>query len=181
MSGCEEKNENKSEKPSSEGTSNSCGTFAPYPTGEEYHLKVSAVAGHCKAGEEWSCSALQKGQLPVISCEGPCVKGEIARRAASILPAIDSRWKRACHGEAFFVAHSSMARWVKESPRVLSIDGCFLACHRRVLEHIIPPHRVLHINAHAIHKSYTDTFSYEEIPDSDLHRLAVQVARSVRL
>jgi uncharacterized metal-binding protein len=135
--------------------------------------------GHCKAGEDWSSAAIENQQIPVLSCEGPCVKGEIARRTAGLLPDIDSRFKRACHGESFYVPHSAMAKWVKESPAIVMIDGCFLACHGRILENIVDPQKIVHINAHGIHRKYGDDFSMDNIPEYEFTKLTSQVAKTI--
>ena len=151
----------------------------PQGTGD-FTLRISKISGHCKAGEDWSSAGIQEKRIPVLSCEGPCVKGEIARRAAGLLPRLDSRFKRACHGETFFVPHSSMADWIKQARTVLMIDGCFLSCHGRLLENLIPVERIIQVNAHAIHKKHGDVFSYDDVPDQEIADLADQVARKAR-
>ncbi len=142
----------------------------------DFSLDVSKVAGNCKVGEEWAKTASREGKIPVLSCEGPCAKGEIARRAATLIPKLDGRFERACHGEAFYVPHSSMAKWVTGADRVVMIDGCFLNCHGRVLENLVGDDRIVHINAHVVHKKYGDTFSRDDAPDEELSDLAKQVA-----
>lgn len=143
----------------------------------DFTLRVSEVSGHCKAGEDWSIGGMRDKRIPVLSCEGPCVKGEIARRAAGLLPRLDPRFKRACHGEAFFVPHSSMANWIQQARTVMMIDGCFLSCHGRLLEHLIPGERIIRVNAHAIHKKHGDDFSYDDVPEQEIADLADRVAR----
>ncbi len=145
-----------------------------------FNVVVEKVSGNCKAGEDWSADAIEKSKIPVLSCEGPCVKGEIARRAAGLLSGRDDRFKRACHGETFYVPHSSMAKWVKESSAAVMIDGCFLACHGRILENMLEPSRILHINAHSIHKKHGDDFAIEEVSDTELNQLAMQVVENIR-
>ncbi len=137
---------------------------------------VSKVSGHCKVGEDWSKAAINSRLIPVLSCEGPCAKGEIARRAAMLIPKIDERFERACHGEAFYVPHSTMAKWVKSADQVVMIDGCFLNCHGRVLENIIAKDQIVHINAHSIHKAFGDRFSCDDISEEEFSKLANQVA-----
>lgn len=70
--------------------------------------------------------------LPVLSCEGPCIRGEIARLASSLVAEEVPGLARACPPEAFFVPHSSMAAWIKTADKIVMIDGCFLKCHGRV-------------------------------------------------
>lgn len=156
-----------------------CGAESDSGT-QNFHISVGKVSGNCKAGEDWSVDAIKKNKIPVLSCEGPCIKGEIARRAAGILPGQDSRFKRACHGETFYVPYSSMAKWVKSSSTVIMIDGCFLSCHGRVLKNIVKSKKILHINAHSIHKKHGNDFAIGEILDTDLNELASQVVETIR-
>lgn len=165
---------------STKESSDCCGGRKDSASTGEFILRVSKVSGHCKAGEDWSIAGMQQNRIPVLSCEGPCAKGEIARRAANLLPAMDLRFKRACHGEAFYVPHSSMASWIRQASTVLMIDGCFLSCHGRVLENLVPGGRLIQINAHAIHKMHADSFSSEGIPDEEMAQLAEEVARQAK-
>ena len=80
---------------------------------------------------------IEKHTIPVLSCEGPCIRGDIARLAANYLAHDMPSFARACHAETFFVPHSSMARWVKQAPKSAWIDGCFLKCHGRALKGLI--------------------------------------------
>ncbi len=142
---------------------------------EDFSLPVDKIAGDCKIGEEWSLNALSEGKYPVLSCEGACVKGEIARRAANIV-AKEPSCERLCHGETFFVPYSTMTSWTKEADKFIMIDGCFLKCHGRVIANLIDPDKMIHINAHSIHQQYGEVFSYDDIPDSEMNRLAKLVA-----
>lgn len=153
-----------------------CETHAEGASTGDFNRAVSKISGNCKVGEEWSTSASNSGKIPVLSCEGPCAKGEIARRAAMLIPKLDGRFERACHGESFYVPHSTMAKWVTNADKVVMIDGCFLNCHGRVLENIVPMERIVHINAHAIHKEYGDTFSCDDVPEEEFNSLAALVA-----
>lgn len=50
----------------------------------EFSLKVDGVKGLCPPGEAWAKQHMKDGKIPVMSCEGPCVRGDIARRVANI-------------------------------------------------------------------------------------------------
>ncbi len=144
-----------------------------------FTIAVEKISGRCQIGEDWASEAVNAGKIPVLSCEGPCIKGEIARRAATLLPRVDQRFERACHGEGFYVPYSSMAKWIAKAGKVVMIDGCFLHCHGRVLSNLVDPAKICHINAHAIHKEYGDAFSWDDIPDSKISELARKVAGEV--
>jgi uncharacterized metal-binding protein len=86
---------------------------------------------------------------------------------------------RACHAEAFFVPHSTMARWVRDAARVVMIDGCFLKCHGRVLNRLVDGHEVIHIDALPLYKKYTDIFLIEDVPEEERKAVARDVADQI--
>lgn len=51
----------------------------------DFSIKVSEVTGFCPAGEIYAKQNIAERKIPVLSCEGPCIRGEIARIAANIV------------------------------------------------------------------------------------------------
>lgn len=146
----------------------------------DFSLSVDGVTGTCPVGERYATMQAAQRRIPVLSCEGPCIRGDIARLAANMVAAEGDRCARACHAEAFFVPHSAMSKWVREADRVLMIDGCFLQCHGRVLRNLIPAERVIHIDAHRIHRSFADAFSPDDAPEAERIAAARRVAEAAR-
>ncbi len=144
----------------------------------DFELEVSGVRGLCPAGEAYAEKKMSEGKIPVISCEAPCIRGDIARLAANMVAA-EEPFARCCHAETFTVPNSSMARWVKESDKVVMIDGCFLKCHGRILENLVDEEKIFHIDALAIHKKYSDIFEAELVPESEREEVARQVADTI--
>ena len=142
----------------------------------DFSVAVQGVKGFCPAGEAYARRNIVDGKIPVLSCEGPCIRGEIARLAANIVAREVPSFARACHAETFFVPHSAMARWVKDAEQAIMIDGCFLKCHGRVLKALIPEDRVVHIDALPLYKKYTEVFSMEDVPEEERKAVARQVA-----
>src|SRR5512138_1071013 len=99
----------------------------------DFALAVQGVSGSCPAGEAYARRQLAAKTTPVLSCEGPCIRGEIARLAANLVAQEVPTLARACHAETFFVPHSTMAEWVRGAKKSVVIDGCFLKCHGRAL------------------------------------------------
>lgn len=116
---------------------------------------------------------------PVFSCEGPCIRGEIARLAANLVAQEMPSYARACHAETFLVPHSSFARWVKEADMSVMIDGCFLKCHGRVLKKLVGEEKVFHIDALPLHEKYSDFFLMDAVPVEERKKVARQVADKV--
>ncbi len=145
----------------------------------DFSLDVQAVKGFCPAGEVYAKQQIAKKTVPVLSCEGPCIRGEIARLAANYVTQEVPSLARACHAETFFVPHSSMAQWIKGAEKSLMIDGCFLKCHGRVLKKLIGEDKVVHIDALPLYKKYTDVFLMDDVPEDERKAVARQVADKI--
>ena len=101
-----------------------------------FSLDVNGTTQLCPKGQEVGKRYMAAGKIPVISCEGGCIRGEIARLAANIV-AKDEPFRRSCHGELLTVPDSAIAQWTMNANKVVVIDGCFLHCHGRILRNII--------------------------------------------
>ena len=145
----------------------------------DFSLSVQGVTGSCPAGETYAKQQIAAKRIPVLSCEGPCIRGEIARLAANLMAQEVPSLARACHAEAFLVPHSSMASWVKGADKSIMIDGCFLECHGRVLKKLVDEVRVIHVDALPLYKKYTDIFLMDDVPEEERKAVARQVADKV--
>ncbi len=146
---------------------------------QDFSLNVQGVTGLCPAGEAYARRQIAARKIPVLSCEGPCVRGEIARRAADLVAKEVPNLARACHGETFFVPHSAMASWVKGADKAIMIDGCFLECHGRALKGLVGEEKLVQIDALPLHKKYGDLFSMDDVPEEELGAVARQVADKI--
>lgn len=144
-----------------------------------FSVDVQEVKGFCPAGEAYAKEQIAAQRIPVLSCEGPCIRGEIARLAANLITQDVPSLARACHAETFFVPHSTMATWVKGSDTAIMIDGCFLKCHGRVLKNLMEEEKVVHIDALLLYKKYNDIFSMDDVPEEERKAVARQVADKV--
>ena len=145
----------------------------------DFSVAVQGVKGFCPAGEVYAKRNISEKKIPVLSCEGPCIRGEIARLAANLVAADVPSFARACHAEAFFVPHSSMARWIKDAEQIVMIDGCFLMCHGRVLKKLVEEDKVIHIDALPLYQKYTEIFSMDDVPEEERKAVARQVANQI--
>lgn len=145
----------------------------------DFSLNVEGVKGFCPAGEVYAKEQIERKTIPVLSCEGPCIRGEVARLAANFVTQDIASLARACHAETFFVPHSSMAQWVKQAERSIVIDGCFLKCHGRVLKELVAEEKVKHIDALPFYRKYTDIFLMDAVPEDERKAVARQVADGI--
>jgi uncharacterized metal-binding protein len=145
----------------------------------DFTLEVEGARGVCPAGEVYAKQTIAEKKIPIFSCEGPCIRGEIARLAANLLAHEVPSFARACHAETFLVPHSSMARWVKGAEKTVMIDGCFLTCHGRVLKKLIGEDKVVQIDALPLYKKYADIFLTDDVPEEERKAVARQVADKI--
>ena len=142
----------------------------------DFTVDVQGVKGFCPAGEAYAKRQIEAKTTPVLSCEGPCIRGEIARLVGNLITQDVPSLARACHAETFFVPHSGMAAWVRGAEQVIMIDGCFLKCHGRVLKRLVDEARVVHIDALPLYRKYTDVFLMDDVPEPERRAVAREVA-----
>lgn len=145
---------------------------------QSFSIEVEGTEGRCPIGEATGNTNMSEGRIPVLSCEGGCIRGEIARLAASMV-AREEPYARACHGELLSVPDSAMAQWVKQADKVVLIDGCFLRCHGRILEGLLGKDRLVQFDALQVYKKYTDVFDIDDVPEEERKEAARQVADAV--
>ena len=138
-------------------------------------IQFNTTNANCPIGEITGKKNVHESKLPVLSCEGACIRGEIARLAANIVSKKES-YGRGCHGELITVPESSIARWIKAADKVVLIDGCFLRCHGRILENLIDKEKLIQFDALSHYNRYTDIFDYEDVPEHERKEVAQSVA-----
>ncbi len=145
---------------------------------EDFTVQVDGISGTCPAGEAWAKQQILEKKIPVLACEGPCVRGDIARRVADSVANVEP-FARACFPETFFVPYSGMARWVKDADQVVMIDGCFLKCIGRMLNNLVDEEKIIHFDAHSIYHKYSDLFATEDVPEAERIETAEQVVDKI--
>jgi uncharacterized metal-binding protein len=141
-------------------------------------LVVSRTKGRCAIGEEAGDRRMRDGAIPVLSCEGACIRGEIARLAANYLSK-ERGFARGCHGKLLTVPDSKIAKWIGSAPKVICIEGCFLKCQSRILENILEPSRLLIFDAQSHHKRYDEVFDIEDVPEAERKEVGQTIAQWV--
>ena len=134
-------------------------------------VNVDATNSICPIGEITGKKNISESKIPVISCEGACIRGEIARLAANNVSK-EPDYGRGCHGELITVPESAIAQWMQSAEKVVLIDGCFLRCHGRIIENIIDKEKLIQFDALSHYKRYTDIFDYEDVPEEERKEVA---------
>ncbi len=145
---------------------------------QHFTISVRGTTNRCPIGETIGNRNAADGKIPVFSCEGACIRGEIARLAANMVSK-ETPYARGCHGELLTVPDSAIARWIKTSEKVVLIDGCFLRCHGRIIEDLIGKEKLAQFDALSVYKKYTDVFDVDDVPEEERKQAARLVADSV--
>lgn len=138
-------------------------------------VAVNMTKAVCPIGEITGKKNMSESKIPVLSCEGGCIRGEIARLAAGIVSRKEP-YGRGCHGELITVPDSAISRWIRTAEKVVLIDGCFLRCHGRIIENIIDKEKLIQFDALSHYNRYTDIFDYEDVPEKERKEVAQSVA-----
>jgi uncharacterized metal-binding protein len=148
---------------------------------QKFSINIEGIKAVCPLGEVVGNKMIAEERIPVISCEGGCFRGEIARVAAHMV-AKEEPYSRGCHGEMFTAPGSAMAEWARKAEKVVVIDGCFMRCHGRILKNIVDPQNIIQFDAlHIYNKDnkYSDIMLVDEIPEAERKDLARQVADKI--
>ncbi len=145
---------------------------------ETFALNVDRTNAVCPIGETAGKSSIDGKKIPVISCEGACIRGEIARLAAHLVGKEDP-YRRSCHGEMFTAPHTAIAEWMRTAEKVVVIDGCFMKCHGRVLRNLVNEDRVVQFDALALYRKYSDLMDIDDVPEDERKRTAREVADKI--
>lgn len=141
-------------------------------------VKFENTNSVCPIGETIGNKMIQDKKIPVISCEGSCIRGEIARLAANMMAKEDG-YGRGCHGEFISVPQSAMTKWANQSGKIVVIDGCFLHCHGRIMKGIYKEDQLAIFDALSYYKKYTDIMDIDDVPEDERKETARFVLDSV--
>lgn len=117
----------------------------------------------------------------VISCEGACIKGEVARAAANILAYQLKRDSavRICLGDAA-TGNSRMVDLITRAPKVISIEGCPLSCGTAILMKRLPDLKATIIDASMLYVfDRTKYFEIFDLPREQIDEYAQSVAKHI--
>jgi uncharacterized metal-binding protein len=141
-------------------------------------IQVKLAEQSCPAGIRY---AEKQSTTPpkdaVLCCEGMCLKGETARRAANLIAhkLVPDRAVRICHG-GLLEAAGGMRDLVQRADRVLVLDGCGMACATRITKGAFPDLSPEVVFTDKLFEYDQDLFGVDEMPDAEINANAKQVA-----
>ncbi|GAB7026693.1 hypothetical protein JCM15764A_19410 [Geotalea toluenoxydans] len=107
-------------------------------TDEGYELvRIEKAKNNCRLCDDYA--ERQKAKpVAVMCCEGACLRGEIARKAANILchTLAPEKTARICLGGAF-TKDTGQRDLVRKATRLIALEGCFINCSSRMMNGVI--------------------------------------------
>ena len=116
----------------------------------------------------------------ILCCEGMCLKGETARRAANLIGhrLAPEKTVRICHG-GLLEKSGGMRDLIQRAPRVLILDGCGMACSSRLTKAAFPDLQPEVVFTNEMTSYAGDPFGIDEVPDVEITANAQNVAAAV--
>lgn len=158
--------------------STDCGARAPNTA--EYELAyIERTRNVCPMCEDYAKRQAAK-PVAVMCCEGACLRGEIARQAASLLchTLRPEQTVRICLGGAF-TKDTGQRALVQHAPRLIALEGCFLNCATRMMKGVVRELEPEVIVADRLYDFDRRLFGIDEMPAVDIARHARTVADAV--
>ena len=144
-------------------------------------IEIKLTEQSCSAGFRY---ARQQATTPpkdaVICCEGMCLKGETARRAANLVAhkLVPNKAVRICHG-GLLEAAGGMRDLVQAAERVLILDGCGMACATRLTKGAFPDLKPQVVFTDRLFEYDQNLFGVNEMDDTEISANARKVADQV--
>jgi uncharacterized metal-binding protein len=144
----------------------------------KFILQVDKTKAKCPAGEKRGGENITAKKIPVLSCEGGCIRGDIARDIANIISK-EKGYSRGCHGEFLTAPDSAIARWIQSAEKVVIIDGCFMKCGKRIFKNILNETQLQSFDALSYYHKYTEYFDPDEVPEEERRQVAADTAAKI--
>src|SRR5512145_243518 len=158
----------------------SCGPASKAEANDGYEVvRIEKTKNSCRLCEDYAERQKSK-PVAVMSCEGACLRGEVARRAANILchSLAPGKTARICLGSAF-TKDTGQRALVGNAPRVIALEGCFVNCSSRMMNGAVEGLNPEIINADRLYDFDHKLFGIEEMPSEQIEAHARTVARKI--
>lgn len=139
--------------------------------------KIEGACGLCEGYAEKNSTTPPK--IAVLSCEGACSRGEVARRAANLVAhtLANEETVRICLGGAF-TKNTGQRNLVRRSEKSIAIEGCFVTCATRMMQGVLEGWKPEVILADTLYDECLP-FGIEEVSEEKYALYAKQVADKV--
>lgn len=154
-----------------------CETANTAESGKEYEtIRIEKAENGCHLCEEYAEKQNSK-PVAVICCEGACLRGEVARKAANILchELLPEKTVRICLGGAF-TKNTGQRGLVRGADRVLALEGCHVNCASRMMAGVIQGLQAEVVNVSKHYDFDRSLFGVEEMAEDEIRAHARTVA-----
>ncbi len=144
-------------------------------------IQVPLTDQECALGASYAKKHLTSPpKAAVLSCEGACLRGEIARRAANLITGklAPERAVRICHG-GLLEKSGGMKDLVQHAQKALQIDGCGMACGTRLLQGAMPDIKPVTVFTDQLYEFDRNKFSLGDMSDTEMQQHARTVAERI--
>ncbi len=146
-------------------------------------IAVKLTDQRCDLGDAYARKHLTNPpKTAVLSCEGMCLRGEIARRAANLLAheLAPDKAVRVCHGGLLETA-GGMRDLVEQADQVLILDGCGLACGTRLFKGAFPEKKPTVVFTDGLVEFNRELFGVDEMPEDEIKDYARTAAEVISI
>jgi uncharacterized metal-binding protein len=151
------------------------------PDGDnEYEsFRIEKAKNGCHLCEEYA-ERHKSRQVAVICCEGACLRGEVARQAATILchELAPEKTVRICLGGAF-TKDTGQRSLVRKARRVIALEGCHVDCASRMMSGVIAGLEPEVFDASRFYEIDRQLFGIDEMPARQISAHARTVAQKI--
>src|SRR5512134_360997 len=158
----------------------SCGPASKAEANDGYEVvRIEKTKNGCRLCEDYAERHKSK-PVAVMSCEGACLRGEVARRAANILchSLAPEKTVRICLGSAF-TKDTGQRALVRNAQRLIALEGCLINCSSRMMSGAIEGLTPEVINADRLYDFDRKLFGIEEVPAEQIRVHARTVAQKI--
>jgi len=160
MECCEQKNQNEK--------------YKEYET-----IRIEKTKNVCPMCEDYSKKHTSK-PVAVMSCEGACLRGEISRQTANLICHSLAKEKtvRICLGGAF-TKDTGQRSLVRNAPKVLALEGCFINCALRMMQGVLPELKPEVVSVDRLYEFDTKLFGIDEMSQEEIMKHARTAADKI--
>ncbi len=159
---------------------NCCGPEGPEKVSKEYEpVRIEKIRNTCPMCEDYAKKHASKPAV-IMSCEGACLRGEVARQAANLIchSLASNKTARICLGGAF-TKDTGQRNLVRNARRVIALEGCFIQCSSRMMRGVIQGLEPEVVIADRLYDFDRKLFGVEEVTENQIKGYAQEVARKV--
>lgn len=159
---------------------NYCSDFAGFKANEKEFevVKIEKTRNVCPMCENFAREQIEKKTpIAVLSCEGACLRGEVARQAANLIcfNLKPEKTARICLGGAF-TKNTGQRNLVRTSTRVIALEGCFIECGSRMMKGVIEDFKPEVIIVDKLYNFDRKLFAINDLPEEKIKEFANLVA-----